>query len=138
MCRRLSEVLFRIKFLFCQHRIHTQISYKHIALFFFFVGLCVYRAETVKQQLGCRHSKAVFIRADLHRSRLVSRRIHAACSKTFPDQLIQPELVSRQRVFQRCRRPCYICRTDCLVRILYFLAAVRSLLPWRRILFSII
>ena len=55
-------------------------------------------------------------------------RSHTAGCKSSPDQLVKPELVSGQGFLQKHRSPADICRTDCLMSILYFLSLLNSLL----------
>ena len=130
-------MLLRLQFLFRKLRIHAQTAHKHIALFLLLVRLCVDRTESIEQELGRGYRKAVFSRSDLHRSRLVSRRSHPAGGKTLPDQLVQAELISRERIFQRRRCSCNIRRPDRLMRILDLPASVRSGLPGRCVFFAI-
>ena len=118
MCRRLCKMLFFFQCFFRQHRVHAQTVDQHIALFFFLVRFGINRTESLERHAGRRHRKQIISRRDLHGSRLKSCRLHPACRKPFPDQLVQPELVSRQRVFKSRRCSCNIRRTDRLVGIL--------------------
>ena len=57
-------------------------------------------------------------RANFYRSRFKFRRLHPACCKPLPDQLIQTKLISCQRFFHRSRCPAKICRSNRLMGIL--------------------
>ena len=117
-------MLFGIKLFFRQFRIHAQSVDQNIAHFFFFIRLCIYRTESLKCHFRCRYGKHVFPRSDLHRSRLIFCRLHPACGKPFPDQLIQTELISGERLFQRSRCHGNVRRSDCLMRVLYLLLSL--------------
>ena len=130
-------MLFRVKTLFCQHRIHVKMSQKHIALFLLLICLCINRAESVEDELGSRNCKAVFSCTDLNRCRFISRRFHTAGRKTLPDQLIQPELIPCKRILQGSRCPADISRTDRFMCVLDLLVAISALLPGCCIFFSI-
>ena len=52
------------------------------------------------------------------RRSLISYRLHTACHKPFPDQLIEAELISGERIFQHSGSTPHIRRADRLVGVL--------------------
>ena len=64
--------------------------------------------------------KPVFSSTDGNRCRLIYCRCHTTCRKTVPDQLIQPEQISAQRILDYGRRTVQIRWTDCFMGILDF------------------
>ena len=124
MCRRLRKVLLLFKILFCQDGLFIQSFEQDIVLCLFFIRLYINGTESVKCDFGCCNGKPVIARVNLDGSRLKSRRLHLARRKAFPDQLIQAELVSRKRLFERSRCSGNIRRTDCLVGILNIFSPV--------------
>ena len=132
MRRRLREVL--LLFQSCQGQFCITCYPLHqCIIFFFLIILGVYAHETVKLHLRRRHGKPVSRRIDLHRRRLIDCRRHAACHKTFPDQLVKPELIPGQRLLEFKRRPADIRRSDRFVGILNLLFTALLLLGARSI-----
>ena len=112
-------------------------SYKNITFLFFFISFCIDRSKPVKYTSWCRNRKTILPGCNLNRSRFILRRHHTACRKTFPYQLIQTELISCERFFDRSRSSADIRRTDRLMCILYFLSFRLLRLHRRNILFSV-
>ena len=64
--------------------------------------------------------------------------MHPARHKTFPDQLVEPELVPAQGIFDLCRRQFGICGTDRLMGILDLLFVFRRICSFDHILRTIV
>ena len=99
-------------------RLFIQTFDQKLVLCFFFLFLDVYCHKSVKFQLGSRYGKVILPSLDLHGGGLILGRLHAACGKPLPDQLIQPVLVSAERLLDGQRRPGNIGRADGFMGIL--------------------
>ena len=118
MCRRLCEVLLRIHLFQCQLRSCLQAPDSGVFLFLFLIRIGVNGHETIKCQTGGSCCKEILSCIDPCGNCLIDGRLHAACHKAFPDQLIQAEQISWQGFFYHYRCIRHIGRTDGLVRIL--------------------
>ena len=84
----------------------------------FILFLRINTHKTVKFHLGSCYRETISVCIDLYRGCLINCRCHSACGKTLPDQLIQSELFTRQRILDLRRNPLDIRRADRFMRIL--------------------
>ena len=75
---------------------------------------------------------------DFYGCGLISGRRHAACRKPFPDQLIEPELISGKGILKLCRCRVKAGGADRLMGILDFLPSLFALGGHSRILVSVV
>ena len=131
-------MLFFIKLF--QRKLRTLIDrlQQYIIFCLFVILTGVHRHKSVKCDLGCRYCKPVISGTDLHVGRLIYRRCHTACCKTFPDQLIQAELISGKGIFHHCRCTIDIGWTDGLMCILDFCAGLFGSCLCCKIIFTVI
>ncbi len=137
MSRRLGKVLLRLEVLPGELGVLLQSAYQHVAFFLFLVRFHIYGAEAFKCHPGRGDGKDILSCPDPDRSGLEPCRLHPACRKTLPDQLVQPELVPGQGILQGCRSPCDIRRTDGFMGILDLLLGLLRRAAGRGILFPV-
>ncbi len=137
MSRRLGKVLLRLEVLPGELGVLLQSAYQHVAFFLFLVRFHIYGAEAFKCHPGRGDGKDILSCPDPDRSGLESGRLHPACRKPLPDQLVQPELVPGQGILQGCRSPCDIRRTDGFMGILDLLLGLLRRAAGRGILFPV-
>ena len=82
-------MLLCLKTVFGKSGLLIQPLQQHIVFFFLFVCFCIYAAESFKYHSGRRHAEPVLSGRDPHRGRLIFCRLHPACHKPLPYQLIQ-------------------------------------------------
>ena len=95
-----------------RNALHQDVFFRHVI----FIGIDVH--EAVEYRAGRSDMEDVLARGNGDTRRLITRCRHAARDKTFPDQLVETELFSGQRILHhgRCARD--IGRADRLVRVL--------------------
>jgi hypothetical protein len=123
MCRGLGKMLFRIKALEFQHAVLVQITAEHI-FFFLIIFLGVDTHESIETHSGSCQSKNLVLCLNLHRSGIILCSTHAACHKSFPNQLIQTEQIPGKLLLDSNRHPVQIRGTDSFVGILNLLAVL--------------
>ncbi len=114
-------MLSRIKGFQRKLRVLCDILHQGVGIRLLLVGFLVHTHKPVKAEFRRRHCESMPLRVDLHGGRLILRRSHATRRKTFPDQLVQAELVTAQGLFQIRGCAADVRRPDRLVRILYLL-----------------
>ena len=115
-------MLFTVKALPGKLCVFIQTAQHLIPFCFFILFLCINTHKTVKFHFGSCYRETISVCIDLYRSCLINCRCHSACGKTLPDQLIQPELFTRQRILDLGRNSLDIRRADRFMRILNLFA----------------
>ena len=105
MCRWLCKMLLRLNFFFRSAlRSHPMILIKN-TLSHFSLILTIDRHKTIKCYFGRGHSETgIFLHRCVTDVVSYTAVCHTACRKTVPDQLIQPEQISAQRILDYGRR----------------------------------
>ncbi len=130
-------MLFRLKYRIVKNRSLVHLMKNGIVIRLIFLIL-IHRQKTRKHDFRTRACKTVLPCIYFHGSRLIFGPLHPARHKSFPYDLIQPELFPRQRIFYHRRRQIDIGRADRLVGILYFLIFFFGLICSTDIFFSIV
>ena len=114
----LRKMLGRIQLLQSQLRSFFQLA-DGPAFFFLIIRFHIHGHKTVKGKAGCRRGEYLAACTDPHRCRLIYRWLHAAGGKALPDQLIQAEQISLERLLHDHRGEADVRRPDRLMGILY-------------------